>query len=119
MSYPAFRKQLDSVLRSKNPEAVRHFLVEQGQWDEDLSVDVEHAMWMMIAGSPALQDLHPEAQEWLTQHGYQAEAAMLRERDHAPAKKPAQPSRTKGKPGTGKPGTRSGCGAPRGPQPKT
>jgi hypothetical protein len=101
MSYPEFRSQLDSVLRSKNPEAVRQFLIEQGQWDESSAGDVEHAMWMMIAGSPTLQNLHAEAQNWLRQHGYQAEAEMLRERN----KTPSQPSRSKGQPRTGKPHT--------------
>ena len=101
MSYPEFRSQLDSVLRSKNPEAVRQFLIEQGQWDESSAGDVEHAMWMMIAGSPTLQNLHSEAQNWLRQHGYQAEAEMLRERN----KTPSQPSRPKGQPRTGKPHT--------------
>ncbi len=106
MSYPQFRSQLDSILRSKNPEAVRRFLVEQGQWDEGFAGDVEHAMWMMIAGSPGLQELHPEALDWLTQHGYQEEAAVLRERRQALRKTPPTPARAKGgaraeKPGSG------------------
>lgn len=96
MSYPEFRSQLDQILRSKNPETVRQFLVGQGQWDEDFAGDVEHAMWMMIAGSPALQELHNEAQNWLVQHGYQAEAEMLRERSQAPAKASSAQSRNKG-----------------------
>jgi hypothetical protein len=96
MSYPEFRSKLDSVLRSKNPEAVRQFLIEQGQWDEGRASDVEHAMWMMIAGSPALQSLHAEAQDWLMQHGYHAEAEMLRARPKA-SRKPGPPqSRAKG-----------------------
>ncbi|HLW01522.1 MAG TPA: hypothetical protein VKT82_22895 [Ktedonobacterales bacterium] len=102
MSYPEFRNQLDSVLRSKNPEAVRQFLIEQGQWDKGRA-DVEHAMWMMIAGSPSLQSLHAEAQDWLMQHGYQAEAEMLRERPKA-SRKPASPqSRPKGQTRPNKP----------------
>ncbi|HEU5368392.1 MAG TPA: hypothetical protein VFU69_08015 [Ktedonobacterales bacterium] len=105
MSYPEFRSQLDSVLRSKNPEAVRQFLIEQGQWDQDSAGDVEHAMWMMIAGSPTLQHLHVEAQSWLRQHGYQAEAEMLRDRSKAPVKTPSQPPRPKGQARAGKPHT--------------
>ncbi len=105
MSYSEFRSQLDSVLRSKNPEAVRQFLIEQGQWDESSAGDVEHAMWMMIAGSPTLQNLHAEAQSWLRQHGYHAEAEMLRERSKTPAKPPSQPPRPKGQAQTGKPRT--------------
>ncbi len=104
MSYPEFRSQLDNVLRSKKPEAVRQFLVEQGQWDEGRADDVEHAMWMMIAGSPALQNLHTEAQDWLMQHGYQDEAEMLRERPKA-SRKPVSPqARAKGQASPNKPG---------------
>jgi hypothetical protein len=104
MSYPEFRSQLDNVLRSKDPEAVRRFLVEQGQWDESPGNDVEHAMWMMIAGSPTLQSLHAEAQDWLMQHGYQAEAEMLRERTKAPPKSGPASSGAKGKARPNKPG---------------
>ncbi len=96
MSYPEFRNQLDRVLRSKDSQAVRQFLVEQGQWDESRAGDVEHAMWMMIAGSPALQSLHAEAQNWLMQHGYQAEAEMLRERPQAPRKSASTSSPARG-----------------------
>ncbi len=95
MAYPEFRHQLDSILRSKNPQTVRQFLVEQGQWDESFSGDVEHAMWMMIAGSPTLQELHTEAQDWLRRHGYQAEAAMLREQTKAPSRTRSTPTRAK------------------------
>src|SRR5215467_11051349 len=104
MSYPEFRSQLDNVLRSKDPETVRQFLIEQGQWDESSTNDVAHAMWMMIAGSPALQSLHVEAQDWLMQHGYQAEAEMLRERSKAPQKSSAKPNRPKGQARPNKPG---------------
>lgn len=103
MSFPEFRSQLDNVLRSKNPEAVRRFLVEQGQWDEGRADDVEHAMWMMIAGSPALQNLHAEARDWLMQHGYQAEAEMLLERKKTSPKASSAASRPKKQPGQGKP----------------
>lgn len=78
MAYPEFRQQLDSILRTKNPEAVRQFLIAQGQWSEEDQPDMERAMWMMIAGSPALRDLHSEAQVWLVSHGYQNEADMIR-----------------------------------------
>src|SRR5690348_11038634 len=78
MAYPEFRQQLDSILRTKNPEAVRQFLIAQGQWSEEDQPDMERAMWMMIAGSPALRDLHSEAQVWLVSHGYQNEAEVIR-----------------------------------------
>ena len=77
MAYPEFRKQLDSVLRMKNPEAVRQFLIAQGQWSEEDQPDMERAMWMMIAGSPTLRELHSEARDWLVSHGYQSEAEMI------------------------------------------
>ena len=107
MSYPEFRSQLDNVVRTKIPEQVRQFLIAQGQWDEDSTNDVEHAMWMMIAGSPALQNLHAEAQNWLMQHGYQAEAEMLLARKKAPSKPSSAASRPRGKPRPGQPGTTS------------
>ena len=116
MSFSEFRTQLDNVLRSKNPEAVRHFLVEQDQWDEDFPGDVEHAMWMMIAGSPTLKDLHDEALAWLTQHNYQAEAEMLRERGQAPRKTPSQPGRAKAGASAKKPNNRSKHAPNRGPR---
>ena len=78
MTYQEFRKALDNILRAKDPKALRQFLVSQGQWGEDAHLDAEHAMWLMIAGSPALQELHGEAQAWLTNHGYRSEADLLR-----------------------------------------
>lgn len=107
MSYPEFRSQLDQILRSKNPETVRQFLVGQGQWDEDFAGDVEHAMWMMIAGSPTLPELHNEAQNWLVQHGYQAEAELLRERRQTPTKAAPAQSRTRGSTRAAKPNASS------------
>lgn len=118
MSYPEFRNQLDSVLRTKDPEAVRQFLIEQGQWDEGSSNDVEHVMWMMIAGSPALQNLHAEGQNWLMQHGYQAEAEMLLERKKASSKPSSAASRPKGKPRPGQPGASGKHQPARPPRPR-
>lgn len=92
MPSPDFRSQLDSILRSKNTEAVRRFLVAQGQWPEDATMDVERAMWLMIAGSPALRDLHTQAHNWLIGHGAQAEVEILREREQAPQKPTARSS---------------------------
>jgi hypothetical protein len=86
---------------------VRQFLVGQGQWEEGFPGDVEHAMWMMIAGSPTLQKLHPEALDWLTQHGYQAEAEMLRERSKAPLKTSSTQPRAKARASTKKPHAKS------------
>jgi hypothetical protein len=118
MSYPEFRNQLDAVLRTKDPEAVRRFLIEQGQWDEGSTNDVAHAMWMMIAGSPALQHLHAEAQNWLMQHGYQAEAEMLLERKKTASKPSSAASRPKGKPRPARPGAGSKPQPNQPPRPK-
>jgi hypothetical protein len=75
--YANFRQQLDAVLRTRDVQKVRDFLVSQGQWSEGTPSDVTFAMWMMIAGSPTLQDLHREAQTWLISHGHEAEAAAV------------------------------------------
>ncbi len=72
-----FRERLDDVLRTHDPETVRTFLVSEGQWGEDDSGDTELAMWMMIAGSPGLTALHPEAQQWLRAHGHEVEADLI------------------------------------------
>jgi hypothetical protein len=91
MPSPDFRNQLDSILRTKNPEAVRQFLVAQGQWPENVA-NIERAMWLMIAGSPALREFHHEAQDWLISHGSQAEAEMLLERTKTSQTSSATPS---------------------------
>lgn len=73
-----FRRQLDDVLRQRNPTALRDFLVAAGQWDEDNTpADIDRAMWMMIAGSAALTDLHDEARRWLVDHGFTQEAQAI------------------------------------------
>ncbi len=97
MPSPNFLSQLESILRTRNPEAVRQFLVAQGQWPENVA-DVERAMWLMIAGSPALQEFHREAHNWLTSHGSQGEAEMLLERTQTPQKSAATPSPKAGTP---------------------
>jgi len=89
MAYPEFRRQLDTLLHTKDPQAVRQFLISQGQWSEDAQIDVERAMWMMIAGSPALQELHSEAHTWLISHGYEADASVLKVQEK-PAAKPSK-----------------------------
>lgn len=75
--YKAFRQRLDALLRQKNPAALRDFLVAEGQWQPDATNDAEAAMWMMIAASPALADLHDEAQRWLLGNGHEAEANAI------------------------------------------
>jgi hypothetical protein len=73
-----FRRQLDATLRQRDPHALQAFLLESGQWQEDaVPADVPAAMWMMILASPALADLHAEAQSWLQSHGHTQEAELL------------------------------------------
>ncbi len=78
MDTKQFHQQLEQVLREKNPDALRQFLVAQGQWPEDTTMDAERAMWTMILGKPTLAPFHQEAHAWLVAHGHPADAAMLR-----------------------------------------
>jgi hypothetical protein len=74
----AFRRQLDATLRQRNPDALQAFLLASGQWQEDtVPADVPAAMWMMVLASPALSDLHTEAQSWLRSNGHAQEAELL------------------------------------------
>jgi hypothetical protein len=75
--YQAFRRRLDAVLRQKDPAALRAFLLAEGQWQADAQTDVDAALWMMIATSPALADLHNEAREWLLAHGHAEEVQAI------------------------------------------
>jgi hypothetical protein len=73
-----FRRHLDEVLSRREPEALRTFLIGEGQWQEgNTPADLEGAMWMMIAASPALRALHGEAERWLLAHGHEAEARAI------------------------------------------
>jgi len=75
--YKQFRSQLDAVLRQRDPALLRQFLVEQGEWSADQQTDTEAALWMMIATSPALADMHGEAERWLLSHGHEVEAQAI------------------------------------------
>ena len=75
--YRAFRARLDAVLREKAPARLRDFLIAEGQWPEDVTTDVEAALWMMIATSPALADQHREAERCLLSHGHETEARAI------------------------------------------
>jgi hypothetical protein len=84
----AFRRQLDATLRQRDPEALRAFLLQSDQWQEDtIPADVPAAMWMMILASPALGDLHAEAQGWLRSHGHAQEAELLAGRKQSGAQR--------------------------------
>jgi hypothetical protein len=75
--YASFRQRLDAVLRTLDVKQVSKFLIAEGQWQPGQPADAEYAMWMMIAGSPALRDLHEQARQWLITHGHEEEADMM------------------------------------------
>jgi hypothetical protein len=98
-NYTQFRQRLDAALRTLDVERVREFLIGEGQWSEDVPADPEFAMWMMVAGSPALQDLHAQAQKWLVGHGHEAEAQAVlgRSKDKGSAGKKKTGGQSRGK----------------------
>lgn len=69
-----FRQRLDAVLRTLDVKQVSEFLIAEKQWQPGQPADSEFAMWMMIAGSTTLRDLHGCAREWLVSHGHEADA---------------------------------------------
>jgi hypothetical protein len=69
-----FRQRLDAVLRTRDVKQVSEFLIAEGQWQAGQPADPEFAMWMMIAGSQALRDMHEQASKWLVSHGHEADA---------------------------------------------
>jgi hypothetical protein len=72
-----FRQRLDAVLRTRDVKQVQDFLIAEDQWSTDTPEDPELAMWMMIAGSATLKDLHAQAREWLVTHDRQEEADAI------------------------------------------
>lgn len=81
-----FRQRLDAVLWRRNPAQLRAFLVDEGQWQPEAHTDEEAAMWMMIAASPVLADLHAEAGRWLMAHGHEHEAQAILGRRREPSR---------------------------------
>jgi hypothetical protein len=77
--YASFRQRLDAVLRTLDVQQVQQFLIGAKQWSSDaLPADPEFTMYMMIAGSVTMRDLHERARLWLESHGHTEEAqAML------------------------------------------
>jgi hypothetical protein len=75
-SYPA---QLGIVLRQRNPEALRHFLIESAtRFGDRRQVDdvqaksadeMEELLHRMIVARPDLRDLHRASREWLFRQG--------------------------------------------------
>ncbi|HVB22433.1 MAG TPA: hypothetical protein VNG51_10845 [Ktedonobacteraceae bacterium] len=78
--YTNFRQRLDAVLRTLDVKQVSEFLIAEKQWSAGQPADPNFAMWMMIAGTPTLQDLHGRARDWLLTQGYEDEARALLER---------------------------------------
>lgn len=72
-----FRQRLDAVLRTLDIQQVQNFLIAENQWSPDTPENPEFAMWLMVAGSPTLKDLHARAREWLVTHGHQEEANAI------------------------------------------
>lgn len=75
--YANFRQRLDAVLRTLDVKKVADFLIAEKQWQAGAPADSEFAMWMMIAGSPTLRDLHEQARRWLVSHGHEADAEAV------------------------------------------
>jgi len=90
VDYANFRQQLDAVLRTRDVEQVRNFLIAKEQWSEELPADPEFAMWMMIAGSQTLRDLHEQARKWLVSHGHGADAEAVLRRGKGAGGKPGK-----------------------------
>jgi hypothetical protein len=100
--YANFRQRLDAVLRTLDVKQVQNFLVAEKQWQPGQPVDPEYAMWMMIAGSPALRDLHDHARQWLVTHGHEAEADALLRREKRQGSKQGKRPAPGGEKGGGK-----------------
>jgi uncharacterized membrane protein YgcG len=93
--YASFRQRLDAVLRTCNVQQVSEFLIAENQWSPGSPADPELAMWLMIAGSQTLKNLHTEARQWLVAHGREAEAEAILGAGQGTSK-------SKSKPGGGK-----------------
>ena len=95
-NYTDFRRALDNVLSTRDPQMLRAFLIEHGQWEPDTTQNAEDYMWMMIAGSTALVSLHPQADAWLQAHGRAEEGEEIASRRKGAApRKPAAPKAPK------------------------
>ena len=81
--YTNFRQRLDEVLRTLDVKQVSDFLIAENQWQPGQPANAELAMWMMIAGSPSLRDLHQQALQWLVAHGHGEEANAVLNRGKA------------------------------------
>src|SRR5690348_6768304 len=98
--YTHFRQRLDAILRTLDVKQVSDFLIAEKQWQAGQQpADLEYAMWMMIAGSPTLYDLHEQARQWLIAHGHEEEANAVLNRGKGKSstqgKKKSQKGKTK------------------------
>jgi len=91
--YSSFRQQLDAVLLTKDVKQVQDFLIAQNQWQVGQPSDPEFAMWMMIAGSQSLRDLHAEARKWLVRRGHEANANAVLTRGRGAGSRQVKKSR--------------------------
>ena len=97
--YANFRGRLDAVLRTLDVKQVKDFLITERQWSAGSPTDAEFAMWMMIAGSPTLRDLHEQARQWLVSHGHRedAEAILGKTKSKSPGDKQRKSERHGGR----------------------
>ena len=96
-NYATFRQRLDDVLRTLDVKQVSDFLIAEKQWQPGQPSDPAYAMWMMIAGSQTLRDLHGQARQWLVAHGHEEEAnaVLNRGKGSSQGKKKPQKGQTK------------------------
>ena len=92
--YTNFRQRLDIVLRTLDVKQVQDFLIAEKQWQPGQPADPMYAMWMMIAGSPTLRDLHEQARQWLVSHGHEDEANAVLRREKGSAGKQGSKSKS-------------------------
>ena len=93
----SFRQRLDAVLRTLDVKQIQDFLIAEGQWSPGTPADPQFAMWMMIAGSPSLRDLHEQARQWLINHGHEADADAVLARGKSSGSKQKKSGQRKGK----------------------
>src|SRR5690348_9617706 len=103
--YKSFRQRLDDTLRTLDVKRVQEFLIAENQWQSGLPADTTYAMWMMIAGSPTLRDLHDQARKWLISHGHADDADAVLKRGKSTDQKqgkgePRHPVSKRGKSGS-------------------
>ncbi len=95
--YTSFRQHLDEVLRTLDVKRVSEFLIAEKQWQPGQPADPAYAMWMMIAGSQTLRDLHGQARQWLVAHGHEEEANAVLNRGKGKGSNQGKKKSQKGK----------------------